>query len=143
MMGPLIKVVPSTNNESSKRTEHSQDVPHHHCNIVVFDYQGEVTHVYDVVSLYEFIMRLVVDVVEMKVDIRRKLPFIRNLVQTDVQTVQLGRLRILACKVQQPDSHKRSSAATGSKVKCIFTLPGPRSYVSDFELSLGHRYRWM
>ena len=83
-MDPLIKMISSIGNEESKRTEHSQEVPDHYCKIVVFDYQGEVTHVYDVVFLYEIIMRLVVDVVEMEADVGRKPPFIRNLVQTDV-----------------------------------------------------------
>ena len=70
--------------ERTKRTEHFQEVVDNHCRIILFDHQGEMTHVYDVVFLYQTIGRIVIDVVEVEADIGGKPLFFGYLIQTDV-----------------------------------------------------------
>lgn len=71
--------------------------------IIILDGYGQVTHMKDIVLSHEVLWRLLVDVVAMEADIRRK-PFRRrDLIETDVKSVQLGGSRMGASKFKEPD----------------------------------------
>lgn len=71
--------------------------------IIILDSYGQVTHMNDIVLSHKVLWRLLVDVVAMEADIRGK-PFRRrDLIETDVKSVQLGGSRMGASKFKEPD----------------------------------------